>query len=209
MHNTENTQNAFNAHGHHDAHVTQITERYDGERSGGKARKAAESKGLDELQQYEAKVETLLWDEDLCPAGFDWFNMHGGYLCGAGNHWISHDEIDRSLTATDVHESPHIESVNCVDDDGYCTAAVHPPHVAHHLPMHDAHRRYMDKLQTCGQAARVGRREEEHPRHPCRCVERREIDVVKNGGCMERLWDVKYAQQGYFDVIHRGGRLRA
>ncbi|KAI7369577.1 hypothetical protein KC354_g1836 [Hortaea werneckii] len=105
-------------------HDAPAIEGYEGQHDGGETRRQAEAQGPEAVEQYERRVFQLLTYSGICPAGFKWFNMRGGYICGGGTHWMSHKAIDDYFSGVD--RTPRVEAVNVFSFNKRMTA-VHPP----------------------------------------------------------------------------------
>ncbi|KAI6857211.1 hypothetical protein KC343_g601 [Hortaea werneckii] len=107
--------------------TTTTTESYEGQHDGGETRRQAEAQGPEAVEQYERSVMQLLAFSGVCPAGFNWFNMRGGYICLGGNHWMSHQAIDDYFDGRDP--TPRVEFLNFADLGRWFGAltTVHPP----------------------------------------------------------------------------------
>ncbi|KAI7537428.1 hypothetical protein KC331_g10934 [Hortaea werneckii] len=105
-------------------HDAPATEGYEGQHDGGETRRQAEAQGPEAVEEYERRVFQLLTYSGICPAGFKWFNMSGGYICGGGTHWMSHKAIDDYFSRVD--RTPRVEAVNVFSFNKRMTA-VHPP----------------------------------------------------------------------------------
>ena len=97
---------------------------------GGKARQAASAKGESELRRFDRSVEERLRmaSGSSCRRGFKYYRVRDGYLCGGGNHYVSHDDVDAMVT---FGMPPFVESVNSLG-----CRSIAPPADAWHERMH-------------------------------------------------------------------------
>jgi hypothetical protein len=105
---------------------------------GGEARRAAASKGTEALQRFDSSIESKLqqYSAAICPMGFRYYRGQAGYLCGGGNHFVSHGEVDR-MAAKGI--PPFIRPVNAPRHGIF----IPPPPVGWNEPMHfTPHQRY-------------------------------------------------------------------
>ena len=182
----------------HTTTTTTRVERYEGEQAGGKTRRQAEAQGEAQLRRYERQVRVIL-DETTCRAGYPWFNMKGGYLCGGGHHWLSHHELD--LCFSGRKRSPQNELVHAVTRLGGEGRVVHPPEAAgRDMPMHTFHRDAMTMAASMGHVVWAGEGSQ-----PCECVGILGIPVVKggNGQRKEVVRNPEYVKQGYCILLER------
>lgn len=133
--------------------TTTKMERYQGEHSGGQARKAAEAKGDEEVRRFERRAQDLIRSIGGCPWNHDWYCTVGGYLCGDGNHHVAHEEIDQACKQPGYR--PRMEFVNTVFDPnsamrGGSLNACHPPEIDFGAPMHMTHQRFMRTIIRMG-----------------------------------------------------------
>ncbi|KAI6825709.1 hypothetical protein KC340_g12888 [Hortaea werneckii] len=186
------------------------TESYEGQHDGGETRRQAEAEGPAAVEQYERRVMHLLAYAGSCPAGFNWFNMRGGYICRGGNHWMSHRAIDDYFRGRDP--TPRIEFVNIGDLTTYANATVHPPAGLGSACSAIGHWTYMQQLAVCGGYVRIVRSSsrrrageaeglDEKPRE---CVRDLRIRVYEsrqdNPQNMSRIRNPTYVSSGHFQV---------
>ncbi|KAI6823880.1 hypothetical protein KC332_g8575 [Hortaea werneckii] len=193
--------------------TTTTTESYEGQHDGGETRRQAEAEGPAAVEQYERRVMQLLAYSENCPAGLNWFNMRGGYICLGGNHWISHRAIDDYFGGKDP--TPRMEFLNFLGFDGYNPpATVHPPTELGPagIQAHGAHWLFMQRLAACGGYAlivrsssrRRGRDAEGLGEKPCECVRALRMRVYEtpedNPQDMSRIRNPTYVSSGHFRV---------
>ncbi|KAK3070579.1 hypothetical protein LTR53_010211 [Teratosphaeriaceae sp. CCFEE 6253] len=184
--------------------TTVTTQQYEGSNAGGEARQRAEARGSAALQQYDVRVEQLLnVAQETCPERYPWFNMNQGWICGGGTHFIHPEVMDDVLLGRSRHNVPRIDPVNAMNSFGQLHAIVHPPDVAHDMPMHNAHRMYMRALANRGssvQSHQSVRRGAHFPTtsEPCACVARLSIAVIDDERTGRVARFPRFAEQGYF-----------
>jgi hypothetical protein len=131
------------------------TETYSGANAGGKARKEAETKGDDEVQRFESKVQKLIKRIGVCPMGRPWYNSYSGYMCGEGIHFLYHEDIDRAFKRPGW--IPQVTWVNTWGDPEARTSGTfvvaHPPQVAFDQPMHRVHPEFLRSIKSTGKFA--------------------------------------------------------
>ncbi|KAM0723500.1 hypothetical protein Q7P37_000487 [Cladosporium fusiforme] len=80
---------------------------------GGKSRQQAANAGERELKRFDQHVTArlLLAAGRLgeCPMEFDWYAVPKGYLCGGGNHFVTHEDVEAMLR---TGQQPEFMSVN-------------------------------------------------------------------------------------------------
>ncbi|KAI7216616.1 hypothetical protein KC352_g16597, partial [Hortaea werneckii] len=193
--------------------TTTTTESYEGQHDGGETRRQAEAEGPAAVEQYERRVIQLLAYSVNCPAGLNWFNMRGGYICLGGNHWISHRAIDDYFGGRDP--TPRMEFLNFLSFDGYNPpASVHPPtelgpagiqaHGAHWLFMQTLAARGGYALIVRSSSRRRGRDAEGLGEKPCECVRTLRMRVYEspedNPQDMSWIRNPTYVSSGHFKV---------
>jgi hypothetical protein len=132
--------------------TTTRTETYKGANAGGEARKQAEAKGEQEVQRFEEKVQKLIRRIGTCPLQERWYNSVDGYICGAGTHFLYHEDIDKAFKQPGW--IPCVTWVNTLDDPEARGSGTwhrqHPPPVAFHEDMHRQHRHFMRVARALG-----------------------------------------------------------
>ncbi|SMQ52670.1 unnamed protein product [Zymoseptoria tritici ST99CH_1A5] len=119
---------------------------YPGINSGGATRRAAESRGPAAVREFESVLRRGLLG--LCPAGYQWYNTHGGYICGGGHHFVLHASID--TWANNFMLFPGMHAANIMHPFDLHTLAVHPPPVNPMEPVHFYHRTFMMQMAAGG-----------------------------------------------------------
>ncbi|KAK5111519.1 hypothetical protein LTR62_004814 [Meristemomyces frigidus] len=127
------------------ATTTTTTKNMQVQAAGGTAQQQAEQRG--EGHAFERRVQAMIWSLGSCPAGFEWHKTEHGYLCGGGEHGVSHSQID--LWANNRHHLPTVVFTNVFDlldvNPLTCLPACLPwcpprvQEVGMVLPMHLAH----------------------------------------------------------------------
>ena len=89
---------------------------------GSASRQRAATQGASNLRQFDKDVSIKLkrMVGGTCPAGFDFYTVREGYLCGDGNHFVEHSEVEAML---EYSICPRLELVN----GGPSYRAVTPP----------------------------------------------------------------------------------
>ncbi|KAI7339980.1 hypothetical protein KC315_g947 [Hortaea werneckii] len=197
----------------HTTRTTTSTESYEGQHDGGETRRQAEAEGPAALEQYERRVIQLLAYVVNCPAGLDWFNMRGGYVCWGGNHWMSHRAIDDYFGGRDP--GPRMEFLNFGGFEGYnLPTSVHPPtklgpageqaHLAHWYFMQSLAARGGYALIVRSSSRRRGRDVEGLGELPCECVRILRMRVYEspetNSQDLSRVRNPTYVSSGHFRV---------
>ncbi|KAI7505959.1 hypothetical protein KC347_g7822 [Hortaea werneckii] len=193
--------------------TTTTTESYEGQHDGGETRRQAEAEGPAAVEQYERRVIQLLAYAVSCPAGLDWFNMRGGYVCWGGNHWMSHRAIDDYFGGRDP--GPRMEFLNFGGFEGYnLPASVHPPtelgpageqaHLAHWYFMQSLAARGGYALIVRSSSRRRGRDVEGLGELPCECVRILRMRVYEspetNSQDLSRVRNPTYVSSGHSRV---------
>ncbi|KAI7537269.1 hypothetical protein KC331_g11016 [Hortaea werneckii] len=193
--------------------TTTTTESYEGQHDGGETRRQAEAEGPAAVEQYERRVIQLLAYAVNCPAGLNWFNMRGGYICWGGNHWMSHQAIDDHFNGR--NPTPRMEYLNLCGVNEYgLPATVHPPtelgpagaeaHYAHSYFMQILAARGGYALIVRSSSRRRGRDAEGLGEKPCECVRTLRMRVYEtrldNPQEMSRVRNPTYVSSGHFHV---------
>ncbi|KAI6913187.1 hypothetical protein KC318_g136 [Hortaea werneckii] len=192
--------------------TTTTTESYEGQHDGGETRRQAEAEGPAAVEQYERRVIQLLAYAVNCPAGLNWINMRGGYICGGGTHWMSHKAIDDYFRGMDP--TPRVESLNFFLGGMDARATVHAP--ADLGPgvtvPYAGHWAYMQALAAQGGYARIIRPSSRHRageaeglnEKPCECVRVLRMRVYESREDspqdISRVRNPTYVSSGHFHV---------
>ncbi|KAI7275732.1 hypothetical protein KC335_g1317 [Hortaea werneckii] len=189
------------------------TESYEGQSDGGETRRQAEAEGPAAVEQCERRVMQLLAFSGVCPAGFNWFNMRGGYICKGGNHWMSHQAIDDYFRGRD--RTPRMELVSTAGfwgGHGAYASPVHPPEGLGPAGAYLSHWNQMQFLAAQGGFARIVRSSSRRHRReaegvgekPCECVRSLGMRVYEspeaNSQDLSRVRNPTYASSGHFQV---------
>ncbi|KAI7451932.1 hypothetical protein KC336_g2 [Hortaea werneckii] len=187
------------------------TESYEGQSDGGETRRQAEAEGPAAVEQCERRVMQLLAFSGVCPAGFNWFNMRGGYICKGGNHWMSHQAIDDYFRGRD--RTPRMELVSTAGfwgGHGAYASPVHPPEGLGPAGAYLSHWNQMQFLAAQGGFARIVRSSSRRHRReaegvgekPCECVRSLGMRVYEspeaNSQDLSRVRNPTYASSGHF-----------
>jgi hypothetical protein len=115
-------QPAASAQGASSSSNTQTTTTSTTETVGSASRRQAATQGAAQLRQFDQDVSVKLnrMLAGTCPMGFDFYAVREGYLCGGGNHFVEHGEVEAMLK---YGIRPRLEFVN----KGQFTRAVTPP----------------------------------------------------------------------------------
>jgi hypothetical protein len=90
---------------------------------GSASRRQAATQGAANLRQFDQNVSIKLnrMLAGTCPMGFDFYAVREGYLCGGGNHFVEHAEVEAMLK---YNRRPRLEFVNI---NRFARAVTPPP----------------------------------------------------------------------------------